>query len=73
MSTTSKRRLNGTGTLRGILRPGFPDLAEPQRGVPRPHGASRRRDFERVAFYNYGHLRRRNLVWIAEALAVFGE
>ena len=24
-----------------------------------------------IAFYNYGHLRRSNLAWIADALAVF--
>ena len=26
-----------------------------------------------VAFYNYGHLRRANLAWIADALAVLGD
>jgi hypothetical protein len=26
-----------------------------------------------VAFYNYGHLRRSNINWIADALAVFGD
>jgi hypothetical protein len=26
-----------------------------------------------MAFYNYGHLRRSNINWIADALAAFGD
>ncbi len=68
----TKRRLNGTGTLRGILRPGFPDLGS--RGeVAAAARALRDAGISEVAFYNYGLLRRSNLSWIADALAVFGE
>jgi hypothetical protein len=67
----TKRRLNGSGTLRGILRPGFPDLQSRSEVIAAAralHDAS----ISEVAFYNYGHLRRSNLSWIADALAVFG-
>jgi hypothetical protein len=66
-----QRRLAGTGTLRGILRPGFPDLQS--RGeVVAAAEALRDAGLSEIAFYNYGHLRRRNLEWIADALAAFG-
>src|SRR5690606_24252357 len=65
-----KRRLRGAGKLRGILRPAYPDL-------------SSRSDFlaaiellkaggvTELAFYNWGHLRRRNIAWIGDALRDF--
>jgi hypothetical protein len=68
----AQRRLNGTGTLRGILRPGFPDLGT-RNEVLAAARALRDAGVPGVAFYNYGHLRRSNLSWIADALAEFGD
>lgn len=67
----TKRRLQGAGTMRGILRPGFPDLQSRGEFVA---AATALRDagVSGIAFYNYGHVRRDNLAWIADALAVFG-
>lgn len=67
-----KRRMRGVGKLRGILRPAFPDLQS--RGeVIAAAEALRDAGITEIAFYNYGHLRRSNLQWIADALAVFGD
>jgi hypothetical protein len=67
-----QRRLKGGGKLRGILRPGFPDLQS--RGeVIAAAEALRDAGIAEIAFYNYGHLRRSNLAWIADALAIFGD
>ena len=51
-----QRRMRGSGQLRGILRPGFPDL---QSGgeVAAAVTALRAAGIEDIAFYNYGHLR----------------
>ncbi len=65
------RRLNGAGTLRGILRPGFPDL-ETRSEVVAAAQALGEAGVSGIAFYNYGLLRRSNLSWIADALAAFG-
>lgn len=67
-----KRRIAGEGKLRGILRPAWPDLQSKAELVA---AATALRDagIADVAFYNYGHLRRGNLAWIADALAVFGD
>ena len=67
----AQRRLEGTGRLRGILRPGFPDL-QTRAEVVAAAQALRDAGISEIAFYNYGHLRRGNLAWIADALAVFG-
>jgi hypothetical protein len=63
-----RRRLGAAAHLRGILRPGYPDL---QTAADLVAAAAALRDVQvsEVAFYNYGHLRRRNLAWIPEALA----
>jgi hypothetical protein len=66
----TQRRLNGAGRLRGILRPGFPDLQSRPEVIAAAE-ACRDAGVSDVAFYNYGHLRRHQLGWIAEALAVF--
>jgi hypothetical protein len=63
-----RRRLRGTGALRGILRPGYPDL-DSREAVIAAVAALRRGGVEEIAFYNYGHLRQRSLDWIAAALA----
>jgi hypothetical protein len=63
-----KRRLRGSGRLRGILRPAFPDLDSKDEFIAamRALGAGGLRE---VAFYNWGHLRDANIDWIAEGLA----
>jgi hypothetical protein len=68
----TQRRLHGAGTLRGILRPGFPDLGSRGELVEAAQ-ALRDAGISEIAYYNYGHLRRSNLSWIADALAVFGD
>ncbi len=63
-----RRRLAGAGTLRGVLRPGWPDLADRQQvvgAVAALHAAG----VDDIAFYNYGHLRPASLGWVADALA----
>jgi hypothetical protein len=66
----TRRRLNGAGTLRGILRPGFPDF-ESRTELVAAAQALREAGVSGIAFYNYGLLRLSNLSWIADALAVF--
>ena len=66
----TQRRLKGAGTLRGIVRPGFPDL-QTRNELVAAVTALRDAGISDIAFYNYGHLRRSNLAWIADALAVF--
>ena len=66
-----QRRLAGAGKLRGILRPGFPDLQSRAELVAAAKALCDA-GISEIAFYNYGHLRRSNLAWIADALAVFG-
>jgi hypothetical protein len=67
----TKRRMGGVGVLRGILRPGFRDLHNRAELVAAAT-AVRDAGISEIAFYNYGHLRRSQLAWIADALAVFG-
>jgi hypothetical protein len=67
-----KRRVGETGKLRGILRPAHPDLKN--RGeVVAAVEALRDAGITDVAFYNYGHVRRASLGWIADALEVLGD
>lgn len=66
-----QRRLQGRGRLRGILRPGFPDLQN--RGdLVAAARALREGGVSEIAFYNYGHLRHSSVSWIGDALAAFG-
>jgi hypothetical protein len=67
-----RRRLKGAITLRGILRPGFPDVRSRTELIAAAR-ALREEGVSDIAFYNYGHLRRKNLSWIADALAAFGD
>jgi hypothetical protein len=62
-----KRRLGGTGKLRGILRPAYPDLSSKGEFLAAIE-ALRAGGVSELAFYNWGHLRRANLAWIADAL-----
>jgi hypothetical protein len=67
-----KRRTGGAGRLRGILRPAWPDL-QSRADLVGAATALRDAGISDIAFYSYGHLRRSNLAWIADALAVFGD
>ena len=61
-------RCGGTAKLRGILRPGSPDLTS-REAVIGAVQALAAGGIEDISFYNYGHLRRSSLDWMAEALA----
>lgn len=67
-----QRRLRGTGALRGIIRPAFPDLQRRDEVVAAAR-ALREAGASGIAFYNYGHLRRHDLAAIADAVAAFGD
>ncbi|RYE86168.1 MAG: hypothetical protein EOP19_07565 [Hyphomicrobiales bacterium] len=62
-----RRRLRGTGKLRGILRPSHPDLST--RGeLLAAVDALRQGGVDELAFYNWGFLRQQSLDWIRDAL-----
>ena len=63
-----KRRLRGKGTLRGIVRPAYPDLDTKSEflSAMRALGAG---GISEIAFYNWGHLRDVNMDWVGEGLA----
>ncbi len=67
-----KRRMNGKGQLRGILRPAWPDLNTKGEFLAAAealiHGG-----VTGLAFYNWGHLRQANVNWIADAMRLFGD
>ena len=62
-----KRRLKGRGKLRGILRPSHPDLSTKAEFLA-AIDALREGGVDELAFYNWGHVRAANLVWIGEGL-----
>jgi hypothetical protein len=62
-----KRRVDGKGKLRGILRPAYPDLSSKSEFLAAV-AELRTGGVTELAFYNWGHLRRANLGWIADAL-----
>jgi hypothetical protein len=62
------RRVGDAGKLRGLLRPAWPDLQSKFELVGAVT-ALRELGIGDLAFYNYGHVRRANLAWIADALA----
>lgn len=62
-----RRRLKGAGTLRGILRPSHPDIANKAEFVAAV-AALRDGGVEGLSFYNWGHLRRASIGWIGDAL-----
>ncbi|MCB1487051.1 MAG: hypothetical protein KDJ88_06285, partial [Bauldia sp.] len=62
-----KRRLRGAGTVRGILRPGFPDL-QSESEVAGAVSGLRAAGIEDISFYNYGHLRQSSIDWIGAAM-----
>jgi hypothetical protein len=62
-----KRRLRGSGKLRGILRPAYPDLASRHEFLAAV-AALVAGGVTELAFYNWGHLRKPNVAWIAGAV-----
>jgi hypothetical protein len=62
-----KRRLAGTGTLRGILRPAYPDFVNRTEFLA-AIDALITGGVREFAFYNWGHIRSANLAWIADAM-----
>ena len=62
-----RRRLKGTGKLRGILRPSYPDIDNRAEFIAAVE-ALQDGGVDELAFYNWGHLRRANLEWIGDAL-----
>ena len=62
-----KRRLRGKGTLRGILRPAFPDFKSRSEFLAAA-AALIEGGVSELAFYNWGHLRSANVQWIAQAM-----
>jgi hypothetical protein len=67
-----QRRVGKKSVLRGIIRPGFPDLQRPDEVIAAAR-ALRDAGVSGIAFYNYGHLRRHALATIADAITAFGE
>ncbi len=65
------RRVGRKGKLGGILRPGFPDL-ESAGAVADAVTSLAAAGIDDIAFYNYGHLRKASLDWMAAALAGLG-
>ncbi len=63
------RRLRGKGTLRGIMRPAYPDLASKPEFLAAA-GALIQAGVTDLAFYNWGHLREANVAWIADAMTL---
>ncbi|CAN5325289.1 hypothetical protein BH10PSE7_BH10PSE7_31530 [soil metagenome] len=62
-----RRRMRGKGKLRGILRPAYPDLTSKTEFLD-AMSALGEGGVTEVAFYNWGHVREKNLAWIADGL-----
>ena len=62
-----RRRLRGTGTLRGILRPSHPDFSTRGEFLTAVD-TLRQGGVDQLAFYNWGFLRQQSLDWIRDAL-----
>lgn len=67
-----KRRLGGKARIRGILRPGHPDLRSKGEVIAAVK-ALKAAGIDDIAFYNYGHLRQNSLDWIGAAMDAIGE
>lgn len=61
------RRLGSATQLRGIIRPGYPDLQDSQ-SMKAAVSALRQSGLEGISFYAHGHLRTSSLDWMADAL-----
>ena len=66
------RRLRGEGTIRGIMRPAWPDLSTKGEFLAAV-AALKEGGIADIAFYNWGHLRKANLAWIGEAMAMLDD
>lgn len=66
-----KRRLGSTGKLRGITRPAWPDLSSKADFLAAIEALAKG-GISGLAFYNWGHLRKANLAWIADAIKIAG-
>jgi hypothetical protein len=64
-----KRRIGDTSALRGIMRPAWPDLASKEDFLAAV-AALRDGGVTGIAFYNWGHLRAKNVAWIADAMTL---
>lgn len=62
-----KRRLGGKGALRGILRPAWPDIQNRAEFLAAVQALADG-GVSGLAFYNWGHLRKANISWIADAM-----
>lgn len=62
-----KRRLRGKGKLRCILRPAYPDLTSRGEFLAAVEALAEGGVTD-LAFYNWGHVRKPNLAWIADAM-----
>ena len=67
-----KRRLGAGMVLRGILRPGYPDLKCGSEVVAAAK-ALKAAGITDIAFYNYGHLRQNSIDWIGAAMEALGD
>lgn len=67
-----KRRLRGSGKLRGIVRPAFPDLAGETEFLAAIE-ALVEGGVKELAFYNWGHLRDANVARIAKAMKLLDQ
>lgn len=65
------RRIGGTEKLRGILRPGHPDLTSRSEVVEAVR-VLEEGGVGGISFYNYGHLRKCSLDWMGSALSGTG-
>jgi hypothetical protein len=65
-----KRRLHNRGTLRGILRPAYPDFTQREEFLAAV-ASLLANGVNEIAFYNWGHLRSANLAWIGEAMRLW--
>ena len=66
-----KRRLRGRCEIRGIMRPAWPDLNTRSEFLAAIQALSDG-GVSSLAFYNWGHLRKSNVAWIADAMKIFG-
>lgn len=63
-----RRRVTKAGVVRGILRPGHPDLTSEDQ-IAAAIRTLQDGGVTDIGFYNYGHLRRASLDWMGSALA----
>ncbi|HEY7748726.1 MAG TPA: hypothetical protein VH933_08615 [Aestuariivirgaceae bacterium] len=62
-----KRRLDGRGRLRGILRPAYPDFTNREQFLAAVETLVEG-GLDGIAFYNWGHVRKSHMAWVGEGL-----